>query len=973
MNMSKFAFVAAAMLCLLFAASPLTAQVLPSKNETVTQTRQASPVPGSSRLPDSVQRDIARSAADAKAERCAQLEPELTWNWYPGFDWNMPKRYGNDRALYDDGNGGKTGNGIVDLPNTKAYITNSQSYSNEPSDACRCERQPDGTCEARFRVRLTTANVKSANWRRVASSLREARENNQCPALTFPDRPNPAQFTFFVDGQRLPVDDTNPVDVCLTEGHHPIRLDMSYDDTTRTVVRQIEIIDHLIVNLGDSFGAGEGAPETNFRPQLMEHFAGWGSDNVFKSVDWTKHYIQQVPFFAQWADPGIEIPMTTKKIYAYTEIHEEKAKYDGQEYPLLFTKWDHVKYRADMTMPDWDAIKSRFYDRGQPANDDLKVLMDHHHAHRSSATGASQLALHLDYHDPKSSVTFVNLAASGATIQDGVIGPYRGVYELKSKTNMSAFVPEHNGVPGLRPQISELSDLIGDRKVDHLYLSVGGNDAGFAQVIEVFLTAWNFESDRLDANVQKMLTYLRNGKWDEADWTRMPGTGAIRPSLLSFAWQNANQDSVVGLDGLQAGYQTVNDTLQNLLGRRRFSGDVTLIGYPNFTASTRTDMSPKLNKRTLDDSELYYCDIHVKSGQDPALPVDLDFDPHEFKQAQTHVLGALSSTMRKAVMRINSKNNRDEVPINWSLLDQGQRPAHHGICGYGQYDRFEFAAEYRQYTARNLLNGSFLTNSVADKDGFAWYRTPQQGAATQRGMAITNTGLFHPNEFGYRHVGRRLLQELKFYGAEFTSSDFINADQASLFADPDDSLREASRVRNNVIKGALVGSQDVQMYRIPVSTRRCVPMRVEFKSDASDNQLAIWAFGPNGELVATTSNRSAGIELIGQTTEMKRSQSTSVSFPQSRISPAGIALQRVQPPEHETKFCPAEAHTAYQTTRRTDEGLQLTFLAGHRDDIWIAVSHADNLKFDPVTGRGDNRENLDRDRIDFEGTIRAMN
>jgi hypothetical protein len=260
---------AISMLGFLLGSLPMAAQVLPSKSETVTQERSVSPLPSGTRLPESVQQDLARLEADAKAERCAGLEPELAWNWYPGFDWSMAKRYGNDRELYDDGKGGKIGNGIIDLPNTRAYVTNTQSYSNEPSDACACKRQPDGSCEAQFRVSLTTAGTKVADWRRVASSLRQAREDNQCPTLNFPDQPNPAQFTFVVDGKNLPANDVNSVDVCLTEGHHPIQLDMTYGDETRSVTRQIEVIDHLIVNLGDSYGAGEGAPETNYRPQLV--------------------------------------------------------------------------------------------------------------------------------------------------------------------------------------------------------------------------------------------------------------------------------------------------------------------------------------------------------------------------------------------------------------------------------------------------------------------------------------------------------------------------------------------------------------------------------------------------------------------------------------------------------------------------------------------------------------------------------
>ncbi|MEL7056138.1 MAG: hypothetical protein AAGL09_07395 [Pseudomonadota bacterium] len=977
---------AISMVSCLFGVLPAAAQILPSKTETVTQDRTVSPVPNGTRLPDRVQQDLARLEAEAKAERCAGLEPELAWNWYPGFDWSMAKRYGNDRALYDDGKGGKIGNGIIDLPNTRAYVTNLRSYSNQASDACACKRQADGTCEAQFRVSLTTAGTKVADWRRVASSLRDARAANQCPSLNFPDRPNPAEFTFIVDGKNLPANDVSSVDICLTEGHHPIQLDMSYGDETRTVTRQIEVIDHLIVNLGDSYGAGEGAPETNYRPQLMEHFSGWGADNVFKTVDWTKHYIQQVPFFAQWADPGTKIPMTRKTVYAYADIFAKKGTYEGKDYPILFTNWDDVRYRADITMPDWSEIKKRFYDKGQPANSDYRILMDHHHAHRSSATGSSQLALHLEHHDPKSSVTYVNLAASGATMTAGVLGPYRGVYELKFDGSMGDFIPEHDGAPGLKPQIAELSEMIGDRQVDHVYLSVGGNDAGFAQVIEIFLAAWNFDSAELDGNIRNMLTYFENGKWDEAEFG----------GLLWVAWDKDNKDSQVGLNGLPRAYADVNEALHTELGPKRFEGTVSLIGYPDFSASTRTDMSPNLLKRRASPA-LYYCDVKIDKYEDPilhrewheynpvvfgnrsagAINVDLDFDPHEFQQATREIMGPLELKMSNAVDAINTDNDTNGVDIRWSLIDQGDQPAHHGICGYGQYDRFEFAEKYRAYTESNRDKGTYLTNKTADRDGFTWYRSPQQGAATQRGMAVTNTGLFHPNEFGYRHVGRRMMEDLDFYGAEFTSPAYINPDQEHLFDDRNDSLREAKLAQyvnqDGVIKGYLDGSQDVQMFRIPVSGRRCDPLTVDLEIQGSADPLAILAFGPNGERVAKTPSRAPSTRLPGQGNEMLMTQTPTSSFSRVGASAAVKAFQEAQNAQFEGRFCPPESYSTFEAKRRADTGLQLTFLAEHRADIWVAVGHADNLRFDPVTGRGDNRSEMDRGRIAFEGAVRMTN
>ena len=74
--------------------------------------------------------------------------------------------------------------------------------------------------------------------------------------------------------------------------------------------------------------------------------------------------------------------------------------------------------------------------------------------HRASFSGQSLAALALERADPRTSVTFVHVACSGAQ------------------------------VPGLiDAQLPQAAYLIGEREVDALIVSIGGNDAGFSRIV----------------------------------------------------------------------------------------------------------------------------------------------------------------------------------------------------------------------------------------------------------------------------------------------------------------------------------------------------------------------------------------------------------------------------------------------------------------------------------------------------------
>ena len=89
-------------------------------------------------------------------------------------------------------------------------------------------------------------------------------------------------------------------------------------------------------------------------------------------------------------------------------------------------------------------------------------------AHRSAAAGPVQAALLLENNDPHTSVTFVTVASSGATILEGLIG------------RQTRWTEDEGGAA--LGQIEQVKRIIGNRQIDALTISVGGNDIGFEKI-----------------------------------------------------------------------------------------------------------------------------------------------------------------------------------------------------------------------------------------------------------------------------------------------------------------------------------------------------------------------------------------------------------------------------------------------------------------------------------------------------------
>lgn len=90
--------------------------------------------------------------------------------------------------------------------------------------------------------------------------------------------------------------------------------------------------------------------------------------------------------------------------------------------------------------------------------------------HRSARAGPAVAAREIENDDRHTSVTFVHLACSGATVHAGLIGPYDGV-------------ESNPGEPPLPAQVEVLNRLEKVRPVDAVLVSIGANDVHFGEIV----------------------------------------------------------------------------------------------------------------------------------------------------------------------------------------------------------------------------------------------------------------------------------------------------------------------------------------------------------------------------------------------------------------------------------------------------------------------------------------------------------
>ncbi|MFP2906095.1 SGNH/GDSL hydrolase family protein [Pyxidicoccus sp. 3LFB2] len=149
---------------------------------------------------------------------------------------------------------------------------------------------------------------------------------------------------------------------------------------------------------------------------------------------------------------------------------------------------------------------------GHESNGDwIRPEWNYRPCHRSSKAPSAVFARQLEDADPKSTVTYLSLACSGATISretyDGS-KPFVEYYlnevdpnKARGKGLLSGYVgPE--GTRYEKAQVAQLKEIVASRPVDALIIGAGGNDMGFSDML-----SYCVKGDKL------WTTYSANGHW----------------------------------------------------------------------------------------------------------------------------------------------------------------------------------------------------------------------------------------------------------------------------------------------------------------------------------------------------------------------------------------------------------------------------------------------------------------------------
>ena len=248
---------------------------------------------------------------------------------------------------------------------------------------------------------------------------------------------------------------------------------------------------------------------------------------------------------------------------------------------------------------------------GNPDVPGVSPLWEDKRCDRSANSFEARAAMMIDTFNPQTSVTFVHLACSGASVPQGLTGPYRGINDP-------------GGAP-IPSQLSQLDQLRGKRPVDALLLSIGVNDIDFSPLVQFCIA--------------------EDGCMDQP----YPAAGSSETLSSSVAHK---------LAGLSKRYALVNERLARLhVAARR----VYITEYPDSThdSSGSQFCNPLIRvygKGTFDQAEARWAFLHVLTPLNRAVEaaaaryhwrvisgVAQDFAVHGYCSSQPWIVGLVES------------------------------------------------------------------------------------------------------------------------------------------------------------------------------------------------------------------------------------------------------------------------------------------------------------------------------------------
>ena len=362
-------------------------------------------------------------------------------------------------------------------------------------------------------------------------------------------------------------------------------------------------------------------------------------------------------------------------------------------------------------VPRGDGDEALWADASDPLVEETHAV-----AHRSTVGWPARLALALEIGDPTTSVTFVNLAASGASIDRGLLGE-RSVVELPA-------------------QVDEMERIAGDRRIDLLVMQVGGNDIGFSQVVRELVDADPLlDPICYEAMLDNVWESVVDGRWD-----RDVSLGYDPPLGIACRQTGGEGDPALpGLEGLDDAFGRLASALADI-----DVGEIVLVEYPDPTGSS------------------FEGDTCEEIVGDATAPLGFhEVDTEEQAAGRMRVLGPLNVTLARVA-----------GDHGWTFVGNVASSffAGHGYCApwpdYGYPDRFEdapliFKSRLSEPSGWYRPPGRHGPPMVLNRGPVSWYRTAAQSSALQGpSPRFLTAGTMHPNELGHMAIARLVLAAL---------------------------------------------------------------------------------------------------------------------------------------------------------------------------------------------------------------------
>ena len=265
-----------------------------------------------------------------------------------------------------------------------------------------------------------------------------------------------------------------------------------------TTWMDVVVQDWLVISMGDSYGSGEGAPDVPIDPNSLgdvaEAFDGLGAA-VAKLADFGPCAGTAFNFddcvIALNAAGNDAIDKNAALIRRLNDpVCDILKPFDGFDLiacgellvSLAITVVTDIGAAVSSAYNNYVSRFQDVYDAAQDVVNSFETLIENfergaawqdRRCHRSANAGAALAAKELEEIDPRTSVTLIHVACTGGMILQGVLDTYVGADDER----------ESRALPPLPPQVHQAAQLIGDREIDIVHFSVGGNDVNFAPMI----------------------------------------------------------------------------------------------------------------------------------------------------------------------------------------------------------------------------------------------------------------------------------------------------------------------------------------------------------------------------------------------------------------------------------------------------------------------------------------------------------